>query len=153
MSLTLPFDLQRPYKFEQRIQEVQKLGAWPAALSPDEEDLLIQKLGARGWVRLVQFSNFYGPGWGEGHNKQLSPKGQASFLLFLTQVTFREGADPSVFLTDNGELELAWEDAQGHPIQLVFGRTGIGTYTGRNEREENHPHSDVAKVAQTFSGI
>lgn len=153
MSITLPFDLQRPYKFEPRIQEVQKLGAWPAALSPDEEDLLIQKLGARGWVRLLQFSRFYGPGWGEGHNKQLSPKGQASFLLFLKQVTFREGADPSVFLTDGGELELAWEDAEGQPVQLVFGRTGIGTYTGRTGREEHHPHNTVAQVAQAFSGI
>jgi hypothetical protein len=153
MNSTLPFDLRRPYKFEESIQAVQKPGAWPAVLSAEEEDLLIQKLGARGWVRMLQFSKFYGPGWGEGHNKQLSPKGQASFLLFLKAVTFREGADPSLFLTDEGELELAWEDAKGRPLQLVFGRMGITVFVESTSRDECVPHTSIALVAKEFSGV
>ena len=153
MNSTLPFDLQRPYKFEESIQAVQKPGAWPAVLSAEEEELLIQKLGARGWVRLLQFSRFYGPGWGEGQNKQLSPKGQAAFLLFLRQVTFRHDADPSVFLTDEGELELAWEDASGHPVQLVFGRSGIAVFIEGTGRDEQVPHTSIAALAKEFSGF
>ncbi len=153
MNSTLPFDLQRPYKFEESIQAVQKPGAWPAVLSAEEEELLIQKLGARGWVRLLQFSRFYGPGWGEGRNKQLSPKGQAAFLLFLKDVTFREDADPSVFLTDEGELELAWEDANGHPVQLVFGRRGIRVFVESTGRDEPVPHTSIAALAKDLSGV
>lgn len=152
MSSTLPFEVQpKAYTLDPRMQEVQRPGAWPAPLSPHEEDLLIQKVGARGWVRMLQFTQFYGPGWGEGHNKQLSPKGRAAFLQFLQLVELREGADPSVFLTDLGELEMSWDDRTGKPIQLVFGPKGVLVYVESQDREELMPYTRLGELASSFA--
>jgi hypothetical protein len=153
MSTTLPFDVQpRAYTLDQRVQEVQRPGAWPAPLSVHEEDLLIQKLGARGWVRMLQFTQFYGPGWGGG-NKQLSPKGRMAFLAFLRTVELRDGANPSVFLTDDGELEMAWEDRAGKPVQLVFGPQGVLVYVEATAREELVPYLQLKELAASFANV
>jgi len=98
---------------------------------PDEvgfEDLLLQKLGPRGWGRVCHFRQYYGLGWGEGGGKPLSPRAVEAFRRFLQDAHFPEGRWPSVFLTDGGGLELCWEDGNGKAIQVEFNSKGIEYY-------------------------
>lgn len=155
MSSQIPYITDRAYELGGEFKDKQVLSAWPLPLSSGEQDLLITKLGAKGWVRVLHFTEFYGPGWGEGRNKQLSPKGQAAFLLYLQHAIFPAGAEPSVFLTDNGELELVWEDARQHSIQLTFGSQGIDLFHDRGEAAEERrvTHREAPVLAQQLSGM
>ncbi len=87
--------------------------------SAAREELLLAKLGPRGWGRLHHFRRFYSPGWGEGRGRSLSPRATEAFFSFLAAARFPEGVQPSLFLTDEGGLELAWEE-NGEAVQVAF---------------------------------
>jgi hypothetical protein len=127
-------------------------GMWSTTLSADEQDLLIKKLGDRGWGRMLLFSKYYTPDWGEG-NRQVSPRAQATMMRFLEHVTFRKGADPSVFLSNDGELQVAWSDTSGKAVQLLFGPNSIEVLHEAQLREESLPLSAYDKLAQEFSHV
>ncbi len=152
MSVKLPFTEPRMYTLDDDLRSNIDQGMWTTTLSAEEQDLLIKKLGNRGWGRMLLFSKYYTPGWGEG-NKQVSPRGQAAMLRFLQQVTFREGADPSVFISDDGELQLAWNDSNSKAIQLLFGPNSIEVFHEAQYREETMPLTDYDKLAQEFSYV
>lgn len=101
----------------------------------DREELVLRKLGARGWGRLYHFRHFYGPGWGEGHGRALSPRAVEAFYSFLESAEFPEGIRPSIFLTDDGGLELSWEDAEGKAVQAAFLPTHLEVYRAADEFE------------------
>jgi hypothetical protein len=75
------------------------------------------------------------------------------FLRFLEHVNFRDGADPSIFLTDDGELELAWSDTSGKAIQLVFGPNGVEVFHEAARREEVVAPNQYARLATEFSNV
>ena len=88
-------------------------------IAPDErarEDLLLRKLGPKGWGRVHHFRNYYGSGWGE-NGRALSPKALDAFFRFVEDAQFPT-AGPSVFLTDRGGIELCWEDRNGKSLSL-----------------------------------
>ena len=45
----------------------------------DREEVVLKKLGARGWGRLHHFRFFYGPGWDERSGRPLSPRALEGF--------------------------------------------------------------------------
>src|SRR5580700_9855042 len=68
---------------------------------PDEyarEELLLRKLGPKGWGRVYQFQKYYASGWGE-KGRILSPKALDAFFRFMEEASFSAGGNsPSVFL-------------------------------------------------------
>ncbi len=122
---------------------------------PDEgmrEEVLLKKLGAKGWGRMHQFRHFYEGGWGETSNRALSPKALDAFHRFLETVEFPPLVKPpSVFLTDNGGLELCWEDANGKAIQVEFTPTGVEYYRAATEDEETVSFGEIGRVARELS--
>jgi hypothetical protein len=99
--------------------------------APDEwvrEELLLAKLGPRGWGRVHHFRNYYTSGWGESAGQVLSPKALGAFFQFVDAFTFPSGVVPSVFLTDRGGIELCWEDEGRKSVQVEFTRTGAEFY-------------------------
>jgi hypothetical protein len=119
---------------------------------PDEmekEELLLNKLGARGWGRVHHFRNYYMSGWGD-NGRVLSPKALESFYRFLRNADFH-GSTPSVFLTDRGGLELCWEDRNGHSIQVEFTATGAEFYRAANEQEGFVPLEAISKLTGLIS--
>jgi hypothetical protein len=99
--------------------------------APDEwarEELLLAKLGARGWGRVHHFRNYYGSGWGEHTGSVLSPRALSAFFRFVDAFKFPSGVIPSVFLTDRGGIELCWEDESRKSVQVEFTRAGAEFY-------------------------
>lgn len=124
------------------------LGVRPAAPSEGErEELLLSKLGAKGWGRLHHFRHYYSAGWGDGTGRPLSPRALETFYRFLESAKFPENAKPSLFLTDGGGIELCWEDAAGKAVQVEFKSTEIEFYVEANEIEDSVPNSGAKELA------
>lgn len=99
------------------------------------EQSLLTKLGARGWGRIHHFRNHYNQPWGERRGEPMSPLALDGLTRFVTAATFPAGSQPSVFLTDQGSLELCWEDAQGAACQAEFKATGIEYFVAATGEE------------------
>lgn len=117
----------------------------------DREELLLRKLGARGWGRFYHFRYFYGPGWGEGHGQPLSPRATEAFFRFIDAVEFPESVRPSLFLTDEGGLELAWENVLGEAVQAAFLPWHIEVYRASDGLDETLPLSDAEQVGKRLT--
>ena len=111
------------------------------------EELLLRKLGAKGWGRVLHFSRFYTPGWGE-KGRVLSPKALDAFYRFIEEAIFPAGkSNPSVFLTDRGGIELCWEDNTGASVQVEFTGTGAEFYRAATEEEGVVPFDGLAQLS------
>jgi len=114
------------------------------------EDILLKKLGPRGWGRMHQFRYFYQPEWGETRCKPLSPRAMESFYRFVEAWQLPANCVPSLFLTDSGGLELRWEQ-NGDDVQVEFSGSGIEYYLRHVGVESFAPHSEAALLAQKQS--
>ncbi len=120
--------------------------------SPSEarrEDLLIRKLGNRGWGRLHHFRNYYSQGWGErGNGRPLSPRSLEAFFRFLEIMPDPVRSAPKLFLTDQGHLELCWKDEAGAAVQLEFTPSHTEFYLGASDQEGKIPHGSMADLSR-----
>lgn len=104
------------------------------------EELVLSKLGARGWGRLIHFRQFYQQGWGNQRGSALSPRAFETFVRFLAEANFPVGGKaPSVFLTDRGGLEVCWESASGKAVQIEFTRNGVEFFNEETGAEGEAP--------------
>ena len=149
MTSFIPTGHFSPYRVSDDLRE-DRIGPavhLPAPGEADREELLLTKLGSRGWGRLHHFRHYYQPGWGEGHGRQLSPRSLEGFFRFLAAAEFPAGKVPSIFLTDRGGLELAWEDADGKAVQVEFTPQGAEYYIAGKDAEGEAPVEALAHLA------
>jgi hypothetical protein len=153
MTTTLPQPRQFIYQLSDNLRdETPVFGVRPAAPNEGErEELLLSKLGTKGWGRLHHFRNYYSAGWGDGRGKQLSPRALEAFYRFLEVAQFPQGSVPSVFLTDEGSIELCWEDQGGKALQVEFRPSDIELYVEADELEESVPVSDAKALASRLA--
>lgn len=109
------------------------------------EQLVLTRLGVRGWGRWRYFRMGFSGAWGEGHENPLSPRSQIAFLRALEHLRFPD-RKPSLFLTDEGHLELAWRDQSGAPIQLEFGPRETEIYIESAGVEVTIQNEDLPKA-------
>ena len=60
------------------------------------------------------------------------------FFMFVCAVlnkNWQPSTTPSVFMTDEGFLQLVWEDSNGHTIELEFTNNGIEYYFESSGKE------------------
>ncbi len=153
MTTTLPQPRQFVYRLSDNLRdETPAFGVRRSAPSEGErEELLLSKLGAKGWGRLHHFRNFYSAGWGGGTGKPLSPRALETFYRFLESARFPETSMPSVFLTDEGTIELCWEDQTGKAVQVEFRPSDIELYLEADEVEESVPASEAKALASRLA--
>jgi hypothetical protein len=115
------------------------------------EELLIKKLGARGWGRLHHFRHYYGPGWGDGAGRPVSPRALEGFYRFLERFEFPPGVKPSVFLTDTGHLEMCWEERTGKAVQIEFTPAGADYYSESTRREGCLGYAQISELVRELA--
>jgi len=155
MTTSLPAPRTESYQLSDRMIDDTPVPAAFHTPAPNEaarEELLLKKLGARGWGRLHHFRQFYQPGWGERRCRPLSPRATEAFFRFLEEVRFASGCMPSLFLTDQGGLELRWE-LNGRDVQVEFSSEGIESYSAADGNEAVVPHAEASAVARRFSAV
>lgn len=90
-------------------------------------------LGSNSYERFKRFLE-YSDGWGGGLGKKVSTQSVAALQNFLSdgQTLW---AEPSIFLKQDGNLQLAWEDADGNVIELDFLPSGITFFHEKSGQE------------------
>jgi len=150
MTTALPSFSRHSYEVSDALQS-EPLPSSVRASEPGEtarEELLLQKLGIKGWGRVYHFRNFYQYGWGDGSGKALSPRALEAFFEFLKSASFPGAVPPSVFLTDGGGLELCWEEDGKRPVQLEFSSSGIGVYRDKTGTEKVFGLTEASELAR-----
>ncbi|SRR5438552_4552120 len=150
MTTTLPQPRQFVYRLSDNLRdETPSLGVRASAPSEGErEDVLLSKLGPKGWGRLHHFRHYYSAGWGDGSGRPLSPRSLEAFYRFLESATFPVGVQPSLFLTDQGYIELYWEDASNKAVQIEFRPTEIEFYIEAEQVEGCFVASEAKLLAK-----
>jgi hypothetical protein len=122
--------------------------------APDEsvrEELLLRKLGPKGWGRVHHFRNYYASGWGE-NGRVLSPRALYAFFRFVEAADFSAcQSNPSVFLTDRGGIELVWEDRNGKSVQVEFTGTGAEFYEAATDEEGVVAFDGLAQLSRRLT--
>ena len=153
MTTILPQPGQSAYQLSANLRdETVVLGVRPTQPSEGErEELLLAKLGPKGWGRVHHFRHYYSVGWGDGVGKPLSPRALETFYRFLETVTFTGAVRPSVFLTDHGCIELCWDDSSGKPVQVEFRPTEIEFFMEAQKLEGTVPVGQAKELAERLS--
>ena len=125
----------------------------PVMTNPDGDALLNSRLGAPGWKRLCDFSD-YPDGWGEhGTGLPLSPAALDTLRRVLVVVEFPTGFVPSVFLTKSGHLGLSWEDAEKKSIHLEFTPKVVSYFFEKGNVEGEVSAADVRALIALLRGV
>jgi hypothetical protein len=153
MTTILPQPRQFVYQLSDNLRdETPVFGLRSSAPSEGErEELLLSKLGSKGWGRLHHFRHYYSAGWGEGSGKPLSPRALETFYRFLESATFPADSTPSVFLTDEGSIEVCWEDSDRKAVQLEFRPAEIEFYIEAQQLEDSVPASGAKELARRLA--
>jgi hypothetical protein len=153
MTISLPRARQSVYQLSDGLRdESVLLGVRAAAPNEAErEELLLAKLGPKGWGRLHHFRHYYSAGWGDGSGRPLSPRALETFYRFLEVVKFPNAIQPSVFLTDEGWIELCWSDRSGKAVQVEFRSIEVEFYVEAEELEGAIRTADVTDLARRLS--
>ena len=81
----------------------------------------------------------------------MSPRAQDAFLSSLPRLNLRD-SKPSLFLTDEGHLELFWRDEHNKPIQIEFGPKESEVYVESSGIEELVPNESLGDfIAQNLA--
>lgn len=152
MTTTLPLPQMDVYRLGERLANGAPLSPvhTPPPNEAAREELLLKKLGARGWGRMLHFRRYYQPGWGESQCKSLSPRASEAFFRFLEAIEFPANCLPSLFLTDEGGLELRWE-LSGYDVQVEFASNGIEVYSAQRGQEWSVAQTASADLARQLS--
>ncbi len=99
----------------------------------------------------MNFRNHFDIGWGEhGNGRALSPRAYEALLRFVQIARFPADVVPSVFLTNDGGIELAWEDKEGHPVQIEFQRDGAEYFLGATKCEGFVGYEEMDEIAHAL---
>ena len=79
---------------------------------------LISKIGENAAERFSNMTEYH-DNWGGNNEKCLSPYSVRTMCMFLDAVD-KFDTVPSIFLTNEGTLQLGWEDADGNEIEIDF---------------------------------
>lgn len=110
--------------------------------------LIKRILGRKAYRRIKRFQK-YKSGWADAESYPLSSQSQVLLYLFLLQKP-QFPTNPSVFMTRDGFLELAWEDRSDCRIHAVFGNQFVELLDDAGEESKLLPvvaDSDVRRLA------
>lgn len=91
-------------------------------------------LGERGVSRFQEFKR-YRKGWDFDHGEELSKSSTAVLDMFLNEIKGFGESNPSIFMTQMGNLELSWEDETGAPVEVEFFADKVEFYLGASDEE------------------
>lgn len=117
------------------------------------EQLILNKLGINGWGRWQYFRSCFSDGWGEAEQRPLSPRSQEMFFEALNLLRIPEGVRASVFLTDEGHMELAWKDAEGRAAQIEFGPREFEVYNEATGADATFTYDLLPGVIEKYFGV
>jgi hypothetical protein len=106
-----------------------------SSVPPALPGLIFAKLGNDAWQRFHDFSR-WPDGWAGPHSRAIAWGTYHNFEKFLDAARFvTSRTPPSLFVTDEGELELTWEARDGSAMNVTLTAEGA-TYFIESRGEE-----------------
>jgi hypothetical protein len=106
-------------------------------------------LGDNGIDRLREFER-YEPGWDAGRGNPMSIMSLSSLEWFLNQLPELANPEPSLFLARSGNLQLGFEDVNGHAVEIEFFPTKIEYYF---ENSDDEGSVDLTNISEFISRL
>jgi hypothetical protein len=109
---------------------------------------------AIGEIGCARFDSFltYEAGWNGGDAKPLSLESVAMIEVFVANFN-NFATEPSLFLTQNGNLKLGWEDSTGGAIEVEFMPSAFKYYIERRDEEGSVKIAEVNKLISKILSI
>jgi hypothetical protein len=110
-------------------------------------------LRQKGMERLHSFVTEYQEGWGDGCGKPLRRETLDALFLFMAHAPINIGSNPSIFFTEDGSLELAWDDLKGNDVRVEFTEIGVFYHFAKTGKEGWFDRSKVQFFAENFESL
>jgi hypothetical protein len=110
-------------------------------------------LGQKGMERLYSFATDYQDGWGDGSGRALNADAYKALFVFMKNAPINISSRPSIFLTEEGGLEVAWDDAEGNDVRVEFTPIGVEYYFAKTGRQGCVKLDQVQILAENFESF
>ncbi len=118
-----------------------------SSVPPELPGLVYAKLGDAAWQRFHDFSR-WPDGWSGPHSRAIAWGTYHNFGKFLEAMRFvTNQTPPSLFVTDDGLLELAWEDRGGSTINVTLTPEGATYFIESLGEEARVPSDGLSQLA------
>ncbi|MAS97243.1 MAG: hypothetical protein CMO55_28970 [Verrucomicrobiales bacterium] len=114
------------------------------------EQTILRKLGINGWGRWQYFRTCFSDQWGESKQRPLSPRSQDRFFEALEKLRIPKDSKASVFLTDEGNLELVWLDDADEQVQIEFGPKDFEVYIEGSGIDDQYSYDRLDEIIDRF---
>ncbi len=119
-----------------------------SSVPPELPGLVYAKLGDAAWQRFYDFSR-WPDGWAGPHSHAIAWSTYQNLGKFLTYARFvTSQTPPSLFVTDDGLLELSWEARDGSAINVTLTPEGASYFIEAKGEEAQVPSEGLAQLAE-----
>jgi hypothetical protein len=117
-------------------------------MSAPLSELIPSKLGDAAWQRFYDFS-WWPDGWAGPQSRAVAWGTYQNLATFLSAVRFVTSQPPaSLFVTDDGLLELSWEAGDGSAINVTLTPDGASYFIEAKREEAHVPSESLAQLAE-----
>lgn len=105
--------------------------------------------------RLYRFVTEYREGWGDGTGRAVHSDPYKALFIFLRHAPINVESQPSIFMTSEGGLELAWDDTQNHDVRVEFTPKDVQYYFSITGSEGSVPLEleRMKEFAESFQSL
>lgn len=103
------------------------------------------KLGENGVRRFYEFRD-YSDGWCMGKGKKVSHQSIAQLERFVRLAQEYLPDEPSIFISEEGFLQLQWEDADDQDIEVCFGPKQFEYFLESSDEEGIIPSKNISEL-------
>ncbi len=119
-----------------------------SSVPPELPGLVYAKLGDAAWQRFYDFSRWE-DGWAGPHSHAVAWGTYQNLGKFLSAARFvTSRPQPSLFVTDDGMLELSWEARDGSAINVTLTPEGASYFIEAKGEESQVPPEGLAQLAE-----
>ncbi len=119
-----------------------------SSVPPELPGLVYAKLGDAAWQRFHDFSR-WPDGWAGPHSRAIAWGTYHNFGKFLEAARFATSqTPPSLFVTDDGLLELSWEAPDGSAINVTLTPEGASYFIESRSEEAQVTSEGLTQLAE-----
>jgi hypothetical protein len=111
----------------------------------DLTTLVKDKLGENGVSRFYEFRD-YSDGWCMGTGKKISHQSIAQLERFVRLAQDYLPDEPSIFISEEGILQLQWEDTDDLDIEICFGPEQFEYFLESSDEEGIIPSKNISEL-------
>lgn len=133
--------------------ELQSVVSWTTKTIPAElPGQVYAILGENCFQRFVDFSK-WPDGWDHGSGDAIGWRTYENLLNFLDSARFRTSHPPSLFLTNEGYLEISWDGKDGAELSVTISPAGGHFFRSSDGSEQDYPPERLRELGDVSKSL